>query len=193
MISSKRLITAVCWFAMMAMSISAFSQDEGGGGQRPIGNADTNRTALNTLMAGPSAEMPEGCTAGSFDFQGNGQLILGSQQEQMTPQLYLIHNKSDFQLLLNHPSASSAGIGWASALNAGQWSAIVMNIPNFAITCFGRGAALAGYMECKSVIELCSYKKTNLSGSESSYWAAENKSLADVLDAIQGRGISTGG
>jgi hypothetical protein len=156
--------------SLLSIGIIAFAQDE----------------AERELSDNPSG-MPEGCTNQGIAFL-NGQLILGSQTEPLSQQLYFVHNNSDYtQLVLSHPTNTSAGAEWTSRLDEGQWSAIVISGVSFNLTCFGRKPGAIGYVDCQSVLEVCSYPKahTNIAGN---YWIGENKSLFDILSSLKTRG-----
>lgn len=149
--------------------------------------------ATGTLTpTGPLAPrtVPEECTNEGFVFQ-NGQLLLNSQNSPVNSQLYMIRNNSDYeQLSITHPSNTPiAGAGQSqSRLDQGQWSALSINQPNFVINCFGRKPGVAAYVDCKSVLQVCSYPKVNMSGGD--HWIAENKPLLDTISSLQNKNVT---
>lgn len=125
--------------------------------------------------------IPSGCSNEGIRFQG-GQLILDSQN----PSVYLFHNHSDYQqLLLSHPTNTAMSAGWLSRLAQGQWSALVMAQTHFVINCFGRKPGVATYVDCQSVIDVCTYHPVS-SYANGSYWLSENKSLFDTINVLKG-------
>lgn len=142
----------------------------------------------NTASTSSSQLVRQGCSREGFTFQ-NGQLILGTQNG-FSSGLFLIHNNSDFQqLLLSHPTNTAMSAGWESRLDRGQWSAINITRPNFVINCFGRRPGAIGYVDCASVLEICSYGNPNAGGG--GYWPSENKSLSETMGTLRSRNIVT--
>lgn len=150
-------------------------------------NAQTEPTAPSTgTLGGSSGSMPEECGNEGFTFQ-NGQLILGTQNSPLNPQLYMFHNNSDYeQLLISHPT--NTAMSTESRLDQGQWSAFAVNQPNFVINCFGRKPGAIGYVDCKSVLQVCSYPKASMGGGN--HWVAENKSLFDTISSLPTKNVT---
>jgi|GEM_PF-6059396 len=144
----------------------------------------TTPTETSTDELTQSQNIPEGCSSEGFTFQ-NGQLILGLGNGLFNQQVYFVHNNSDYeQLLLSHPTNTAMSAGWESRLDQGQWSALAMNQSNFVINCFGRKPGAIGYVDCKAVLEVCSYSKAKMGGG-GSYWMSENKSLSDTISSLR--------
>lgn len=151
---------------------------------KPLPPAVTPAERTGTLTPagtlGGNSAAPEGCVSEGFLFQ-NGQLILGTSR--LSPQVYMVKNNSDYeQLLISHPTNTAMSEHWESRLDQGQWSALAMNQPNFVINCFGRKPGVAGYVDCKGVLSVCSYPKATMGGG--SHWASENQSLTDTISSL---------
>jgi hypothetical protein len=142
------------------------------------------------------SDFPNTCVEEGFKFENNN-LVLneGSSSKQS---LYLFHNISDENFLINHPVTKDPGAsaGWGSNLSSGNWSALAIDgaaikIENFEITCSIIGDGKVDYLDCKNVIKTCRFKEPVFNSENSgSFWVAENKPLSNLLDAIKSRGIS---
>ncbi len=169
------------------VQVQGYAQNESASQPTPPSEAPTN--SLATVVSTNNSNIPTGCSNAGFSFQ-NGQLILASQNSSSNPQLYLFHNNSDYeQLLLSHPTNTAMSAGWDSRLDQGQWSALAINQPGFVINCFGRKPGAIGYVDCKSVLEVCAYPEANVGSGN--YWVAENKSLFDTLSSLRTQNTTT--
>ena len=134
---------------------------------------------------------PEGCVEQGLQFNGkNLEISIDSEQR-----LYLIQNISDKSFWLNHSASKDPGAsaGWASEIEAGNWSTItISNIPGeFVMNCSEIGDGSVDYLDCRNVIQACRLVDAKFNSENSgSYWLAENKSLNSNLAAITSRGIS---
>jgi hypothetical protein len=132
---------------------------------------------------------PEGCTAESYEFRAQNVILNESSSKQS---LYLLHNVSDKSFWLNHVMSKDPGAsaGWASELNAGNWSAITINLEDFEMNCTTLGTGEVKDLNCEEVIKVCKFEKPVFNSEDSgSFWVAENKSLTNLLDDIKSRGI----
>jgi hypothetical protein len=150
---------------------------------------------LSCVGDSSNSDFPEGCVSKDYEYKDNN-LILEINPTEQT--LYLFHNISDTDYWVNHPVTKDPGVsaGWASILNAGQWSALAIyqnsNSENFAISCetMGKDGALT-YHNCQDVLRTCIVEKAEFkTGDKGSYWVAENKSLNDLVKEIKSRGIT---
>jgi len=137
------------------------------------------------------SDFPNTCVEDGFKFENNN-LVL-NEGSSTKESLYLFHNISDENLLLNiapqkDPGASA---GWASDLGSGNWSAIAMDIEDFEFNCSKVGPGEFKNLNCENVIKICRFKEPVFnSENNGSYWVAENKPLSNLLDVIKNRGIS---
>jgi len=155
--------------------------------------------ALTTLGCNGESSapgFPEGCTAESYEFNGNN-LVLSEISSKQS--LYLFHNISNKDFWLNHPVTKDPGAsaGWASSLSHGKWSALTINgvtakIENFELTCSTmEQSGKTNYLDCRNVVKTCRIKNPVFNSKNSgSYWVAENKSLKNLVYDIKSRGIS---
>ena len=142
-----------------------------------------------------NSDFPEGCVSKHYEYKNNNLILEINSSEQS---LYLFHNISDTDYWVNHPVTKVPGVsaGWASILNAGQWSALAIyqnsNSENFAISCetMGKDGELT-YHDCRNVLRTCIMEKAEFkSGDKGSYWVSENKSLNDLVREIKSRDIT---
>lgn len=142
-----------------------------------------------------SSDFPEGCISKDYEYEDNNLILDINPTEQS---LYLFHNISDTDYWVNHPVTKDPGVsaGWASVLNAGQWSALAIyqnsNSKNFAISCetMAKNGELT-YHNCQDVLRTCIVEKAEFkTGDKGSYWVSENKSLNDLVNEIKSRGIT---
>jgi hypothetical protein len=142
-----------------------------------------------------NTDFPEGCVSKNYEYEDNNLILDINPTEQ---NLFLFHNISDTDYWVNHPVKKDPGVsaGWASKLNAGQWSALAIyqnsNSENFAISCEipGKDGELT-YHDCKDVLQTCVIEKAEFkTGDKGSYWVSENKSLAELVKEIKSRDIS---
>lgn len=140
-----------------------------------------------------NTDFPKGCTAESYEYNGKN-LILGEDSAEQS--LFLFHNISDKEFWLNHPVTKDPGAsaGWASSLEAGNWSALTISGPieDFSITCATMNEdGKLNYLECRNVLRACRVNNPDFkSGDSGSYWVAEDKSLDDLIKTINSRGIN---
>lgn len=127
--------------------------------------------------------MPEGCYT----------LPLAEKDTQLKtkkPSLFLIHNQGEKELWLTHPIKDpGASAGWTSKLSAGHWSALNID-NNFALSCVESTPGHEQEISCKSVLEVCKYKKLSFpEDSKGSYWAGENLKLSELMAHLGERGF----
>ncbi|MGB3364710.1 MAG: hypothetical protein WBB48_08010 [Thermodesulfobacteriota bacterium] len=136
------------------------------------------------------SDFPKGCLSVGYEFQDNNLVLNESSSEQS---LYLFHNISDESFWLNHVMSKDPGAsaGWASELNAGNWSATALGTENFEVNCTILGSGEVKDLNCKEVVKVCKFEKPVFNSEDSgNYWVAENKPLSELLEAIKSRGIS---
>jgi len=141
------------------------------------------------------SDFPQTCLEEGIKFKNNNLLLnIGSSKQS----LYLFHNISDKNFLINHPVTKDPGAsaGWGSNLSSGNWSALAIDgaaikIENFEITCSIIADGKVDYLDCKNVIKVCRFKEPVFNSENTgSYWVAEDKPPNSLLEVIKGRGIS---
>ncbi|MDX2164991.1 MAG: hypothetical protein SFW07_06215 [Gammaproteobacteria bacterium] len=157
----KRSLLGICVVLLGVLSFSACAQDA----------TPPKETLLSKCL-------PEG-----FAFQDN-QIIFNS--DKFASRVFLIHNISNGKVMINHIKANpGASAGWASALDKGNWSALMMGQANFSMGCMIYSPPKFGLIDCKKVISVCAMPSTL----SSSGWLAENGTLEKITETAKSRGI----
>ena len=119
----------------------------------------------------------------------NQQLILNSAD---TPTVYFLKNITAQGIWIDHPiQHHSASAGWSSYLQTGNWSTLLVNRKNFAISCAAIEPGKVKYLNCSKVLSVCSPKITPPSSSEQkgTYWVAEDLKWDVLLKKVEKRGF----
>jgi hypothetical protein len=107
------------------------------------------------------------------------------------PLLMMIHNLSDADLWITHPvSEASANAGWSSRLQAGNWSALALDISSFELSCIESKPGHEQQVPCSGVISICRWPVTMPKKSPGTYWAGENMALAGLLGHLGTNGFT---
>ena len=124
--------------------------------------------------------------------KGN-KLILNAKSNKKVTWVYVIENKSKKTIYINHPAdhPGTASAGWGTRLDAQKWTAIMLDRPNFAITCQnGLTGNPQSVVACKKVLKVSRFKPhSNNTNKQGSYWIGENQSLDKLLQTLNVRGI----
>ena len=115
-------------------------------------------------------------------------LILSTEK----PVLVMIHNVSNSDLWLTHPSSnSSANAGWSSRLEAGNWSALALEKKSFELNCIESKPGHEQQVPCSAVISLCKWSKVERGKvkEKGSFWAGEDQRLPELISHLEGRGF----
>ncbi len=98
--------------------------------------------------------------------------------------VWVFHNKSHLKVSLNRVLLKNPGLqaGWGSELQPGRWSVLVLNQPEFRLSCRSRSNS-----SCRHVLEIyrLNLLKPPRAGFDSSYWLLENQSCAALKKAFQ--------
>ena len=107
------------------------------------------------------------------------------------PKLIFIHNTSSENLWITHPVVEpSASAGWNSQLQAGNWSALVVNKGPFALNCIESRPGHEQQVPCEGVMALCQWKQVKFpKESKTTFWAGENKTVPALKTALGERGF----
>jgi hypothetical protein len=105
--------------------------------------------------------------------------------------LVFIHNLTKFDLWITHPvTEPSASAGWASRLQADNWSALAVDKPSFILNCIESKPGHEQQVPCEGTIAVCQWRGAKMPGNEKgTFWAAEDKSLSALTAAIGARGF----
>jgi len=143
----------------------------------------TSDTASPQTVPPPKETILSKCMPEGFTFQDN-QIIFNS--DKLASRIFLIHNVSNGKVMINHIKADpGASAGWASAIDKGNWSVLVMGQANFSMGCMIYSPPKFGLIDCQKVISVCAMPSTL----SSSGWLAENGSLDKITDTAKSRGI----
>lgn len=104
----------------------------------------------------------------------------------------MIHNLSSTDLWVTHPvSEPNMSAGWSSHLQAGNWSALVINDKKFELSCIESRPGHEQQVACSTVLAVCQWPVKALPDkSAASYWAAEDMQLSPMIAYIARRGFA---
>lgn len=138
---------------------------------------------ISSLLFAEST-LPDGCQA--IAVQGESVTIKSKKSK-----LVFIHNLTSADLWITHPVTNpGASAGWTTRLQAGNWSALAVDKPPFELTCIESRPGHEQQVPCEGAIAVCQWKGVKIpSGSEGTFWAGEDMSLAALTAAIGGRGF----
>lgn len=107
------------------------------------------------------------------------------------PLVVIIHNLSKADLWITHPvSEPNASAGWSSRLQAGNWSALVLDKEAFELSCIESQPGHEQQVPCRGLISACSWATVTMpSQGKGTYWAGEDMSLSALLNYLGGRGF----
>lgn len=139
---------------------------------------------LSTALFAEST-LPKGCQA--IPVQGESVTLKAKKNK-----LVFIHNISNLDLWITHPVTDpGASAGWTSRLQAGKWSALVVDKPTFILNCIESRPGHEQQVPCEGVIAVCKWKgvKIPASAQGNTFWVAEDLSLDGLTAAVGGRGF----
>lgn len=127
------------------------------------------------------------CPPATVKFEANNIILPGPVQARSAV-IYFFRNNTEESLWLDHPVAHpSASAGWSSYIQPGNWSALILNRKNFAISCAVINPGKVDYLECKNAVSVCSPKEINLPKRKTTYWLIENKPWDELVAAVKKR------
>lgn len=131
------------------------------------------------------------CTPAAFVVQNNN-LILPGVSKKSRVQTYFFQNKSTQGIWIDHPQEKNPGMsaGWASYIRPNNWSALVINKSNFALSCASIQPGKVVYLNCSKVIGVCTPQHIMLTKKVTgNFWLTEDKDWDSFLRALQRRGV----
>jgi hypothetical protein len=130
------------------------------------------------------ATLPNGCEA--LAVQGETVAVATKKTS-----LFFVHNLSDMDLWVTHPvENTSASSDWSSRIQSQHWSALVVGKGPFALTCIESRPGHEQEIPCEGAIALCQWKGAKIPvGTQNTYWAGEDLTLAELKAALGGRGF----
>ncbi|HAZ7573639.1 hypothetical protein OQJ02_00455 [Legionella sp. PATHC032] len=141
---------------------------------------------LLLLSTGLFAEstFPDGCRA--VPVQGQSVTLKAKKNK-----LVFIHNVTNLDLWITHPvTEPGASAGWTSRLQAGKWSALLVDKAAFILNCIESRPGHEQQIPCENAIAVCQWKGVKIPASaQGTFWVAEDLSLAALTAAVGGRGF----
>src|SRR5690606_917703 len=101
------------------------------------------------------------------------------------------YNSSQTDLWITHPvSDPSAGAGWSSRLEAGNWSALALDKKKFELSCIESRPGHEQQIPCTGMIAVCEWPTVRIpEQAKGTFWAGENMTLAALTAYLGGRGF----
>lgn len=109
------------------------------------------------------------------------------------PRIVMLHNLSNKDLWITHPTSSSgASAGWSSRLEPQKWSVLALNTSkSFTLSCIESTPGHEQQIPCASVIAVCKWPSSSMKKETSStFWAGENMELSPLIAYIERRGFT---
>lgn len=130
--------------------------------------------------------LPVGCQA--VEVQGESVKLTFEKSR-----LAFVHNLTNTDLWITHSGASSdMDSSWAGRLQAGNWSALIVDKPPFVLNCIESRPGHEQQVPCEGVIALCLWLGVEISdkqGGQGTLWTEEDKSLDALTAAVGARGL----
>jgi hypothetical protein len=107
------------------------------------------------------------------------------------PTVTMIHNLSSADLWITHPvSDPGASAGWSSHLQAGNWSALVMDGKAFELSCIESKPGHEQQVSCAAVLAVCQWPAKGLpQKSTGTYWIAEDMAMSPLIAYMKRQGF----
>ncbi len=141
---------------------------------------------LMFVVSNASAEevLPARCTS----LLVSGDLVVLPAAKSM---ITMIHNLSTNDLWITHPVTDpSASAGWSSHLQAGNWSALVLDGKELELSCIESKPGHEQQVACSTVVAVCQWTATAFPGkSLGTYWAGEDMLLSPLIAFIKRHGF----
>lgn len=139
---------------------------------------------LVSAAVSAQATLPSGCQP--IVVQGEAVSIKANKAK-----LIFINNLAKTDLWITHPvDEPSASAGWTTRLQSGNWSALTVNKGPFVLNCIESKPGHEQQIPCEGAITVCQWNKMKMPASaQSTFWVAEDKTLAELITAVGGRGF----
>lgn len=108
------------------------------------------------------------------------------------PVLFILHNLSASELWVTHTdNDKGVSAGFDSRLQAGKWSAVVVDSQTFDLSCVESIPGHEQVIPCEGVLSICKWSKVKITTKQrGTYWVSENKGWVNLLSDIGGQGFS---
>lgn len=136
-----------------------------------------------SIMAQAKEEFPLSCRVLPIDEL----VVLKAKQQQMV----LFHNVFTNDVWITHPvSDPGASAGWSSRLEAGNWSAFVVDKETFELNCIESRPGHEQQIACRQVLQVCEWPAVKIPAENTGmFWAGENLPLKELIAHLNGRGF----
>lgn len=106
----------------------------------------------------------------------------------------MMHNLSGSDLWITHPvSEPNTSAGWSSHLQAGNWSALVVNNEKFELSCIESRPGHEQQVPCSTVLAVCQWTAASLpEQGPNTVWAGEDMLLSPLTAYMKRRGFVIG-
>lgn len=106
----------------------------------------------------------------------------------------MVHNLSSADLWITHPvSEPNTSAGWSSHLQAGNWSALIVNDQKFELSCIESKPGHEQQVPCATVLAVCQWTATSLpQHAADTVWAGEDMLLSPLTAYMKRRGFVIG-
>lgn len=126
--------------------------------------------------------VPKNCTNEGVNVQDKQFMF---NNDRATPRIFVLHNTSSGTVMLSHvQSITGAGV-LQSKLDPDKWAIVSVSDSNFSMACMLYKPPSIGYVDCASVVSVCSIPTEGPMGG---LWVAENNTLESVLNKAKSRG-----
>lgn len=137
------------------------------------------------LAANANAEVGFPATCNPIAVQKESVILKTTQA-----QVVLINNTSVSDLWITHPVADpGASAGWSSHLEAGNWSAMVVDKDSFELNCIESKPGHEQQIPCAGQIAICEWPTVKIPADvKGTFWVGENMTLQALTAQLGGNG-----
>ena len=141
---------------------------------------------LLSSLAWAESTLPVGCQA--VKVQGESVKLTFEKSK-----LAFVHNLTNTDLWVTHSGASyNTDSSWAGRLQAGNWSALVVDKPPFILNCIESRPGHEQQVPCEGAIAVCLWLGVDVSDKQDgqgALWTEEDKSFSALTAAVGARGL----
>lgn len=118
----------------------------------------------------------------------NGDAMLIAKK--ITSRVYGISNISKDPIWMNHenPNGGGMGAGFASQINPGNWSALLVGQNDFSVDCHVQTKTGMTVVPCQKVLRVCEFQKLHTM-KQGQYWVVENVPASQLMEHLKIRGF----
>lgn len=141
----------------------------------------------SALAKEESRKFPMGCRQMGFEMV-DGQLSLKVVMPDGLPQtLYLIHNKTSYDILLKNATASKFLPTYEKMIPHGRWAAFARDVSQINFIC---NTPDGQFLDCKETLEVCNYNNVKFPDTNyGTYWITNTGSQHEAMRGSINKGI----